>query len=271
MSALAFAASIVRSLAWPAAVVIIACLFFREQIREVIRKIAERIPHLRSVKAGGTEWTFDSDQLAGARTDLAKIYAAGSVGSFRLNTGSLYTDDTSSLNLGRILRDHSAGITGSARAAGEAANLRSRYRPQAMAVRSLADDAPPTVTVLSAWAFLESLLKELARLLGVTDTGSLALLADEVITRLDRRGGLPAPDHARSVVQRLQRLRLPVERGAAVTRLEAMDYAETALQITDLLLTAYEPAFDATLWTAEPEQPEQPGGGAADTAASPGE
>jgi hypothetical protein len=277
MSALAFAASVVRSLAWPAAVVIIACLFFREQIREVIRKIAERIPYLRSVKAGSTEWTFDSDQLAAARIDLAKISAAGSglrLGvtsrQDRVRQGLLDLDKT-------LLRTRSALVSGAARPAGETAALTSKYDLQAITIRSLATDAPPAVTVLAAWSCLEALLREIAGLTGVSDTGSLDLLAGEVITQLDRRGGLIAPDHTRSAFQRLLKLKLPVERGAAVTKLEAIDYADTALQITGLLLTAYETAYataDETafepFWVPAPQPPEKTGGSET-PAASPGE
>jgi hypothetical protein len=274
MSALAFVASLVRSLVWPAAVVIVVGLFFREQLREVIRKIAELIPHLRSVKAGGSELTFDSDQLAAARTDMAKIYAAGPAATLRVTAGTNFW-------LGRgdlysILRVPAVGVTGGLRPSGEAAALASKYELQARTIRSLASDAPPAVTVMAAWSCLEALLREIAGLTGVSDTGSLALLADEVITQLDRRGGLPAPDHARSVVQHLLRLKLPVERGAEVTKLEAIDYADTAMQITGLLVTAYETetadetADKVPVWGPESQPPEQAGDSAA-PAAPPGE
>lgn len=78
-------------------------------------------------------------------------------------------------------------------------------------------------------------MRELAGLLIIGDTGSFTLIADEVISELGRLGGLPAPDHARCIVQRL--------------------YAETALRITDLLLTAYAIQQPATAHSAS-EQPE---------------
>jgi hypothetical protein len=243
MSALAFAASLVRSLAWPAALVVLAGMLFREQIREVIRKFAEQIRHLRTVRAAGAELTFDSDELADVKADVhgihvaqGDLYAVGQAGAVGAGTFTRWAPTESPGRAGAVVevevpefrpRDENA------------TSISSRYRLQAMTIRSAASTAAPAVTVLSAWSCLEALIREIARLTGVKDTGSLTLLTNEVITDLNRRGGLPAPDRTRSVIQQLHSLKLPVERGAPVTKLEAMDYAETALKCTEILLTAY--------------------------------
>ena len=257
MGALEFISSLVQALAWPAAAVVIAGLLFRQQLRDVLAGFAERVKHLKTLRAPGTELTFDSDELAGAKIDLAQISVAEArqavPGEFRRAKDSGWPPERGFV---RSLRSFTlAELAEPAGPPGSSAAITSRYRQRAMAIRFLANGEAPAGTVLAAWSCVESLLREIGGLLGISDTGSLALLADEVITELYRRGGLPAPDQALSVVQRLLRLKFPVEHGADVTKLEAIGYAETALEITDLLLTAY----TTTRPLAAPESPEQAG------------
>jgi Phage integrase family len=208
----------VRSLAWPAAVVIIACLFFREQLREVIRKLAERIPYLKTINVGKAAATF-GDELAGVKVDLAQIITADTALVVSARRRAPHTDDERELERRRagtarrryFLTDQAPRLRVSS-----GAPITSRYGLQFMTILGVADDAAPAVTVLSVWSCLESLLREIAQLSGIRDTCSFTLLADEVITELGKRDALPAPDRTRSVVQRLLSLKRPVERGAAV-------------------------------------------------------
>jgi hypothetical protein len=246
MGALAFIASLARSLAWPAAMIALAFIF-RVQIRKVIEEIAKRIPQVRSAKVGPLEVHLDINELASAKAEMAQVSAAAFRQAAAPLSQSLYLQPfrawrSPGWRWSGGLPDFDIVDTGApedARAADGEAAITAQYALQAMTVRSLQNDAAPPVTILSAATCLETQLREIAGLLGISNPGSPAQLADAVITELDRRGGLPAPEQARSVVRRLLSLSEAARNGAGVTKLEAIDYAEIALQITGLLLNAY--------------------------------
>ena len=100
-------------------------------------------------------------------------------------------------------------------------------------------EASPDTTVVSAWAYVETAISDLARVLGISDVPSFALDADAVLSELARRGARPGPESTRSVLRRLLRRRTSVERGEHVSAAEAYDFGADALHVTDLLLGAY--------------------------------
>jgi hypothetical protein len=118
--------------------------------------------------------------------------------------------------------------------------LRRKFRP--LSLDNLADqaEASPTITVLSAWAYVEAAINYVADQVGFRDIPRLANRADMVIGELGGLGALPSPDNTRSVVQKLLGLRREAQVGAPVSKLEACDYAATGLQIIGTLLDAYQ-------------------------------
>ena len=105
---------------------------------------------------------------------------------------------------------------------------------------NLADqaEAQPELVVLSAWEYLLAALTQFAALRGMPlpfPAGDRALAA---VAELSESGYGPIPPEAEQVVQRLLTLRNGVRDGALVTKLEAYDYAVTALELADVFIAA---------------------------------
>lgn len=251
MGALAFAASLVRSLAWPAAAVILG-LIFRRPIRAVFAGLAASMDQLESLQGWGLKLSFRAgirSLVQSARTlpvtpgavtepgpGPASVIAAAALRALFARRGPRGQDEaaageTADRHLIRELPDH---VT--FRAGGR--EVRADLIP--LTADNLADQAEisPVVTVLTAWTQLEVAVNTVADVLAAGDEASFAVRSEKVITELNRRGVLPAPGSTLEVIQKLLRLRQAAARGAPVTRQEAYDYAATALRVSGLLLSA---------------------------------
>lgn len=243
---LAFISSLVQALAWPAAAVVLA-LIFRRQLRAVFAGLAERMKHLATLRAPWTELSF-RDEVNAAATELEEIPGREALtGSQKLGASGIQQlppDDTGAERAIPSKRIASAGNT-----------IYGRYDQLANYIATQAKQVPPDVTVSRAWSLLEEAIRELAALLGVRDEGSFALLVNCVVDELGERGGLPSPEHTRSVVQKLLRAKFPADRGEPVTRLDGAEYMDTAFQVAQLLLRAYQATAGSTAPRADSSQP----------------
>ena len=137
-----------------------------------------------------------------------------------------------------------------------------RYNFRALTPANLADEAQasPEVTVLSAWAYIETTINGLAEKLGLDEEPDLLLRITVVARDLHNHGRLPGAGNVESLIRRLLALRRDVADGRPVTKLEAYDYAATALRVAKLLRDAYE---------AAPEEPADAPPDEADSSAQP--
>jgi hypothetical protein len=179
MWTLALISSLVRALAWPAAVVVL-CLIFRVRLRDILDALARRIPKLKTVEGFGAKAIFDSDGLADLRTQVtqaaaADIFAPVVASATERTTRWYLRSPARPRRFDALWQSDAADLTVDAAGHGYTASppsLASRYRLRAMKIVRAAGDTAPAATVLGAWSCVDSLIRELAELLRIADDGS---------------------------------------------------------------------------------------------------
>jgi integrase len=271
-------ASLVSSLAWPVAVVILAGLIFRRQVGAIFSELAKKMKDLTKVKAPGTEFSF-ADNLISARTDLqaltfstnflsASTHSAWqalaresadrplvSVEELLLDSGDSgapleVSDDDPLIEIPKghsITSDDSIIVDRPYKA-------RTLRWPLVASLEighekplgHLADqaEASPVETVRSAWLAVETSIRLLARILGMgTDAshdGNFYGFAASVLTNA-KLAGAATPDIGTqlSLIQKLWDNKSQVLNGnQRISKLEAFDYATTAEQTAAVIRRA---------------------------------
>jgi len=210
----------VRALIWP--VVIIALLFFNRQVRTILSRLTDRIKDLRSVRGFGTELSFDPDQeMLEARKEVDKASESAPVEP---------TNESAPENHQQIPR-------------------RTRETTQFWAERipstpdSLANSAQnsPQTTIVAAWQQLDAVVATLYRQLNLERLPPGAGTVTQAAAVCSVLAEAHVLDNANSILEattRLAQLRRSVE-NRVVTKLEAYDFADSALQISKFLTDAY--------------------------------
>jgi hypothetical protein len=228
---LSFISSLVGSLAWPAAAIVLG-LIFKKQLGATFTNLAERMKDLTHLKAPGTELSF------GERVRQANAELQPAIDSAPHTSGRpLGSADGATKHALPSVADSGPG---QASTRPQASDLYARYDMRARNIAEVSYKAAPEVTVLNAWSLLDDAIHELASLMGVKDLGSFARLTSVVITTLDRAGCLPRAEHTQRAVQELLRLRLSVTSGQSLTRIEAANYMDTAFEAAQMLISAYQ-------------------------------
>jgi hypothetical protein len=104
---------------------------------------------------------------------------------------------------------------------------------------ALAENSPEA-TVIAAWVIVERSIRRIAQRLNIdVKENSFAWLALTALNTLEDRGAFAESANVWSIMQKLNSLRDAVASGAKITKLEAYDYASTALQLAKILTDAY--------------------------------
>jgi hypothetical protein len=228
MGVLAFIASIVGSLAAPAAAVVLG-LVFRKPLRTAFTNLAERMKDVTRFRTPVGELDFRETVLQVS----AEVQAA--VDSSPTGSALGSAADTAPPALPSAA-EQAEPISGHP----DPGTIYDRYDKRARAIATASYATTPEVTVINAWALLEDAIRELARLMNITDRGSLADLTTGLIRALDKAELLSHPEHTSSAVQNLLGLKLRVTAGAAgPTRADAAVYQDTAFEVAQILIRAY--------------------------------
>lgn len=220
-----------RVLVWPLALILL--VFFNKPVRNILNRLSDRIKDLRSVSAFGVQGEFDFDRsMVQARKALEEATSPPP-------SSEASPDDDAATE--------KVAPTWTRRPTADIRGWTGRSLPTPDVVAEYAQNSPQT-TIVSAWQTLDATVRMLYRKLGlarlpdgagvVTETAALA-------AELAERGVLDNQDSILLAVTELAYLRRSVEQ-RVVTKLEAFDFADTALQVSKLLTEAYEriPARD---------------------------
>lgn len=250
MSILAF----ISSLAWPV-VVLIVVLVFRRQLHTLAGNLAERVKHLTKVQTPMVSADFEGELVkAQSEIDLSEIdftalarQAASDIASVTSGAESLPGEPASSPPPRRGVTVNPPetpdvivkGVDGRVEYIVQAKHFTFDNLPE------LAQNSPEG-TILTAWNLVEETILDLAQSVDMDDSDldNRSISNDWPTDELLRRLGpyLPIgsnPDAVLSVINRLSRMQNTIVKGRpGTTKLEAYDYAATALRIVDILQTA---------------------------------
>jgi hypothetical protein len=242
-----FVSSLVGDLAWPVAAVVLG-LIFRQQLRAVFIGLAERMKHLVKLKAAGTELSFGDTLLeakseltqAATVTDEAEVYAAETA---FLQSSHVHNRLSESGNVNATTEDES-GRTRNAVLSIPLVDPKFSF-DKGLLVQV---QASPESTVLRSWLDVENAIKHLGRIVNVrTDQERLPFtFADQrilefveysmiVLSRAYQRYNKFDPTNVQKVITRLLTLEDRVSQGGKISKLEAYDYASTAMGILTIL------------------------------------
>jgi len=244
MSVMTFISSLVSTLAWPVIVLVLA-LIFRQQIAGLVHNLAERVKHLTKLQTPAGSAEFD-DQLIKVKEDIAPI-VRGEEGKAGIQTEAI-TDSKSSDEPPENAIQHESPAA-SIDHSEEPNDVTRAFETWVSADRIVMDNSDlremrqesPEAMLLGAWNRLEVTINLVAFNLKIdVRNRSFLWVALAVIDRLHRSGVLEDAASAASVVTRLGHMRNSAANSKGeITRLQAYEYAVSALQIANLLINAY--------------------------------
>src|SRR5712692_3947700 len=244
MSVMTFISSLVSTLAWPVIVLVLA-LIFRQQIAGLVHNLAERVKHLTKLQTPAGSAEFD-DQLIKVKEDIAPI-VRGEEGKAGIQTEAI-TDSKSSDEPPENAIQHESPAA-SIDHSEEPNDVTRAFETWVSADRIVMDNSDlremrqesPEAMLLGAWNRLEVTINLVAFNLKIhVRNRSFLWVALAVIDRLHRSGVLEDAASAASVVTRLGHMRNSAANSKGeITRLQAYEYAVSALQIANLVINAY--------------------------------
>jgi hypothetical protein len=207
----------IRVLIWPI-VVFGLLIIFRSQVRTMISHFADRIKDLKSLRVPGAQIDFEQ-ALLDNKKDLALI--------------SHPVEPVAESEAPKPERE-------------ELAPMKYRtplffdlWRSLSPTLDALAQNSPQT-TIVAAWQQVDSTIRLLYRELNPGEPVSAYGTIDQagiVCRTLASRGVLDNAASVLTVIMRLSNMRISVE-GRTITRLEAYEYASSALETSQILLQA---------------------------------
>lgn len=243
MGVLSFIASLVGTVAWPVVVLVLA-LIFRRQLIGFVNNLAERMKHLKRLQTPAVSAEFD-DQLIEVKEDIAPIVSsaeekaietqleatAQKVNATPQNTTPHKPPDTPLTDSDQYPETQNTIDWVSA----------DRIVMDNSDLRELRQESPEAM-VLGAWNRLETTISLIALNLKIDakKRNRVASSASAAIGRLHELKVLEDAEGSINIVARLRGMRNEVAHSSEkITKLQAYEYAVSALQMTNLLINAY--------------------------------
>jgi hypothetical protein len=226
MSGSALAASLASSLAWPIVVLVIVFVL-RKQLGVLVRNLADRMAHLARVQTPVGSAEFDS-KLLEVKKELDPVPA-----TTRVNTA-----------LQETITEESQSDPEQRRTSAGHLWLGSSNRiiiPDIANPRELEADSPEA-TVLASWNRIEIAVQLVAYNLGIdVKDRSFQQYAIAVIASLGKQGVMPDFAAKTDALLKLAAMRnLVAHRGSEeITKLQAVEYAVSAIRLAELVVDAY--------------------------------
>lgn len=258
MSVMTFIASLVSTLAWPVIVLVLAVLF-RRQIGGLVHNLAERVKHLTKVQTPAGSAEFDN-QLIRVKEDIAPIVRGEEEKAGIPTQEATALESTDELSVSTTQHE---SPNGSADHPAEPNDVTREFKTWVSADHIVMDNSDlremreesPEAMLLGAWSRLEVTINLIAFNLRINvKKRSFLWAALAVIDRLHAAGVLEDAPNAASVVTRLGHMRNSVAHSKEeITKLQAYEYAVSALQISNLLINAYNRLPpERSLWQTSP-------------------
>lgn len=244
MTVMSFIASLVDTLAWPV-ILLVLVLIFRQQVAGLITNLAERMRHLKRLQTPAGSAEFD-DELIKVKKDIAPI-AADEEKREELN--DRVQDDSRTIHKpsqdSRQREPSDVPLDQTEEPNNQVKDSRTSISVDSIVVdnsdiKELQWESPEAM-LLGAWSRLQVAVNIVAFNLNIKRANrSFISMATAAIERLSGHGALDDPVAATSVVARLAKMRNSVAHSRIeITKLQAYEYAVSALQISNFLINSY--------------------------------